>query len=282
MTDRPEAQWLRDKLRHIANETAELPVIRRLAEPLYARMFARPHQLGNTYRGVYASHAEARAAAPHALPSSYDVSPTAAMYRDRTDRILVSDYPAVYWLGRLFGEGARRVFDLGGHMGISFRGFREYLQYPADLTWQVHDVPAVVTAGREMVAARPELSALSFADRAEDADGCDVLVSFGALQYLDYTLPDLLAILRDKPAHVVVNLTPMHPREHFFTLQNIGKAVLPYRVSSIDGFTSEMDAAGYDVRDHWQSRERAMRIPFSPAHSIDSYAGFCFELRVRR
>ena len=152
------------------------------------------------------------------------------LYRDNLKRIRVSDYPLVYWLGRLLADGHRRIFDLGGHIGISYYGFRHYLDYPSGLEWKVHDVPAVMAAGRKWAAEHDPSRQLSFADASGDADGQDILVSTGALQYLDYTLPELLQRLQKKPTHVLLNLTPMHPTRAFFTLQNMGIAICPYRV----------------------------------------------------
>ena len=74
-------RWLGLKLRHIANEAAELPGLRILGEPLYRRMFNRPSRDGNAYFGKYASYAEAKAATPPALPSTYAYADTSGMYR---------------------------------------------------------------------------------------------------------------------------------------------------------------------------------------------------------
>lgn len=264
------------KLRRIANETAELPGIRWLAKPLYRRMFRRPYRDGNAYFGAYATYAQALEHAPQALPTSYDIATAGQMYRDRHDRIRVSDYPVVYWLSRLLSEGQRRVFDLGGHIGVSYYGFRGYLDYPTDLCWCVHDVPAIVATGRAWATEHDPQQHLHFSESADDADGQDVLISSGALQYLEYSLPELLQKLRTSPPHVLINLTPMHPSRSYFTLQNIGKAVLPYRVSSVPQFVAAMEALGYSVQDRWQSFERHLRVPFETACTLESYSGFYF------
>lgn len=270
-------RWLQLKLRHIANEAAELPALRVLGKPLYRHMFRRPSRDGNAYFGKYASYPEAKAATPPTLPSSYAQADTSGMYRDQHQRIRVSDYPLVHWLAKLLGDGHRNIFDLGGHMGVSYYGFSNYIDYPADMQWLVHDVPDIVRAGREWARTHDPEGRLAFTDSRLDASGQDVLVTSGALQYLDFTLQELLGQLPDPPRHVVINLVPMHPTQSYFTLQNIGRAILPYRVTAIPEFIGAMEALGYQIVDQWHSAERYIRVPFEPTCRIDGYEGFYFQ-----
>lgn len=267
---------LKNKLRRIANETAELPGIRLLAEPLYRRMFQRPYREGNAYYGAYSTYGEALQHIPENTNSTYDVPQSAGKYRDFLDRIRVSDYPVLYWLSHLFAKQPSRLFDLGGHIGVSYYGFRRYLDYPARLLWLVHDVAAVREEGKAWARVNDSTGQIEFADSPEEVDGCDILLTSGALQYLDYTLADLLAKVKHPPADVLVNQVPMHSQLDYFTLQNIGFATCPYHVQSVERFTAEMEACGYVCRDHWQSHERQLRVPFHPHCAIDSYHGFYF------
>ncbi|MFD0737889.1 methyltransferase, TIGR04325 family [Lysobacter koreensis] len=267
---------LRRKLKHIAMEIGQLPGLRLLARPLYRRLFQRPYQGGNHYYGVYQTYGQALADAPPTLPSTYDQEVSGRIYRSHLDHIKVSDYPAVHWLSRLLASGQRRIFDLGGHIGVSYYGFRRYVDYPADLHWLIHDVPAVLAAGREWATEHDPERRLAFTDSREAADGADVLFTAGALQYLDYTLPDLLRGLQRPPAHVLVNLVPMHPSRGYFTLQNIGFAICPYRVSAVPEFVAGMQALGYSIVDRWETFERHLEVPFAPDCDIDCYYGFYF------
>jgi putative methyltransferase (TIGR04325 family) len=271
-----DKRWLALKLRHIANESAELPGVRWIGRPLYRRLFRRPYHGGNNYSGRYATYAEALAAAPATMPTTYAHAGTSGMYRDQHERIRVSDYPLLHWLGRLLREGQHRIFDLGGHVGVSYYGFRRYLDYPPEMEWCVHDVPDVMEAGRDWATGNDPQGHLRFTGSRSDASGHDVLLTSGALQYLDYTLPEMLQALPDPPAHVLVNLVPMHPSHGYFTLQNIGKAVLPYRVTAIPEFVAAMEALGYALEDQWRSAERYLRVPFEPACRVDGYEGFYF------
>ncbi|MET3930388.1 putative methyltransferase (TIGR04325 family) [Lysobacter sp. OAE881] len=259
----------------IAIETAELPGVRLVARPLYRRLFNRPYHGGNAYYGAYDSRAQALAAAP-SLPTSYDQPSTTGMYMDRHRSIRVSDYPMVHWLSRLLAQGRHRIFDLGGHIGVTYYGFRRYVDYPATMEWRVHDVPAVMDAGRSWARENDPQGLLHFADDPDAASDHDVLITCGALQYLDYTLPELLGRLPSPPTHVLVNLTPVHPRRGYVTLQNIGKAVLPYRVMAKPEFVAQMEELGYCLEDQWQSKERHLRVPFEPDCTLDHYAGFYF------
>lgn len=262
----------------------ELPALRPISERMRRNLFRRPYRVENDYYGVYPTFAAAQEAAnalsTASIPASYDTEAAGRLYRGHMRRIRASDYPLVFWLGRLLADGRRRVFDLGGHIGVSYYGFSDYLDYPSDLTWTIHDVPAVMAAGRKWAAGHDARRQLSFTDDPAGADGQDVLVSTGALQYLEYTLPELLQRLHAKPPHVLVNLTPMHPSRSFFTLQNLSIAICPYRVMSVVEFTEGMQALGYRVVDHWQSPERHLRVPFEPGCTVDSYHGFHFELQA--
>ncbi len=262
--------------RLIAHETAELPGVRWIAQPLYRRMFQRPSIGRNAYYGVYPSYEQALADVPAGSSGTYDNDAAAALYRNRLDKIRVSEYPVVYWLSQLLPGGVRQVFDLGGHIGVSYYALARYLDYPSDLRWIIHDVPAVMQAGREWALEHDPPRRLEFAATAESASGRDLLFTSGALQYLDYTLPELLARLQQPPRHVLVNMVPMHPSRSFFTLQNLGVATCPYRIAAVPEFIEAMRQLGYEVVDRWESFERQLRIPFTEGMAIDRYYGFYF------
>jgi putative methyltransferase (TIGR04325 family) len=78
------------------------------------------------------------------------------------------------------------------------------------------------------------------------------------------------------PGRVIVNLVPMHPERAYFTLQNLGIAICPYRVMCLPAFVDEMAALGYELRDRWELPERHIRVPFERWASIDAYHGMYF------
>lgn len=264
------------RIRRIVKEIRELPGISVLARPWVRGRF-RAHRRGNAYFGVYASYADARADIPASLPADYDTDAAAGLYEDRLTTIETSDYPALFWLRQLIDAGERRIVDLGGHVGLSYYAFNRFIAYPADLRWQVHDVPAVMRRGAALATERDSARQLEFVDLAA-VDGCDVLMAKGALQYLEYSLSDLLKRQQVLPRHLLVNLTPLHPTRASFTLQNIGVAVCPYRIGSLAEFVPEIEALGYRLIAHWEHSERRVEIPFHPEHSVQCYHGFCFAL----
>jgi putative methyltransferase (TIGR04325 family) len=264
----------RSRIRRIVNEVSELPGISLVAEPWYRRRF-RAHRRGNAYFGVYADFAAALADIPPGLPPGYDTEAAADLYQHRLSQIEASDYPALFWLQRFLDSGERRIFDLGGHVGLSYYAFGAHLNFPDNLRWQVHDVPVVMEKGRALALERDPRRKLEFVG-LDEVDGCDVLMAKGALQYLDYTLPELLRKQAVPPRNLLINLTPMHPTRSFFTLQHIGIAVCPYRIGALSDFLVDIRALGYRLIERWEHLDRSVRIPFHPHSSIDRYHGFCF------
>lgn len=251
--------------------------LQRWREARYEREFlAHRSPTKNLYRGVYGSFAQAQASVPAARADSYDNEPSAALYRDRTRRVFLNDYPTMLWLGKLFDAGRRSVFDLGGHIGLAYYAYQRYLDYPAGLSWQVHDMPAVTAAGLAWAQQHDASGWLSFSDEPQQASGKDIFFAAGSLQYLDYSLLELLAGLAQPPAHLLLNSVPIHPTASYFTVQNMGTACCPYRVTAEREFIDGLKARGYALHDRWENQQRACQIPFHPEYSLDRYFGFYF------
>lgn len=264
----------------MGRDAMELPVIRGVSSLAYRNYFRRPYRNGNLYLGVFdtyeAATAEARRLASDRVPPDYDQERTVLLYREQIRSIRACDYPAVHWLGRALEGGARRVFDLGGHVGVAYYGFSRYLAFPADLSWRVHDLSHAMEAGAMLAETNRVQDTLGFTPNAGDASGCDFLISTGALQYLPYRLPELLAGLGKKPRHVLFNLTPLHPEKSFFTLQNLGIAICPYRIESAERLFGDMEALHYRMVDRWELPERRLRVPFHDGFEVECYHGACF------
>lgn len=233
---------------------------------------------GNLYRGVFASFEAAQASAPAGKPIGYDNPAAAALYLERTRRIYPSDYPVIFWLERMFRSGLTSVFDVGGHIGIGYYAYRKYLSYPPGLKWTVHDVPAVIAQGRELAKTMDQPRQLSFAEDAAAASGYDIFFAAGSLQYLPITLAELLQPLSKRPRCLILNLLPLHPSESFFTLQSMGAAFCPYRISQFGAFVKALTQLGYVQRDAWENPDKRCIVAFDPEHSLDRYYGFTFEL----
>ncbi len=229
----------------------------------------------NLFFGAYESFADALLDMPKTKPMGYDNPEPAAMYGDRLTRVFAADYPVLFWLDRILPK-ARSLFDFGGHVGIAYYSYGRYLRYPADFKWTVYDVPAVSEQGRRL-AAEKRATGLAFADSVAAADGHDVFLASGALQYVERPgLAEMLAGLERPPQHVIVNKTPVHDRSRFVTLQNIGTAYCPYQIFKRSEFLEGVTGLGYRLVDSWANADVKCPIPYQPGRSVDAYSGFYF------
>lgn len=262
-----EEMMTRDFLRSLARATPA----RALMRQRYERRFRTSDGAG-ALSGVYASFAEAAAAAPDGVPRGYDTSAAAGLYRDLLDCLQAKDYPALFWMREAIAD-ATTVVDLGGHVGIAYYAFRDYLTLPATLRWVVCDTPAVVDEGAALAVARGETQLRFTADRGV-IDDADVLLAAGVLQYLPESLDVLLGTAR--PRHIVVNQTPTHPEREFVTLQNIGVAFCPYRVTAVDGLAERLAPLGYTLVDRWEDPARRTAVPYHAEAGPVAYTGYYF------
>jgi putative methyltransferase (TIGR04325 family) len=238
----------------------------------YARAFAR--RPVNRFRGVYTSFAEAEASVPVDARVGYDHPVMAGMYRHRMERANQSDYAVLFWLKSILDEHSF-VFDFGGHVGVSYHGWRNYLRYRPGMRWLVYDVPAIVKEGTELARERSS-TGLEFTTDVADARGCTIFLAAGSLQYVEESLPALLARTGSLPRHLIVNKMPMYDGETFVTVQSTGCAFHAYRIYNRAAFVAEVTALGYRVVDDWSNRECHCEIPFTRGRDIDAYSGYYF------
>ncbi len=250
-----------------------VPGLQQMLATQYERRFTR-NKTENLFRGVYPSFDAAAASAPRSRPVGYDNPDSALMYRDRIQTIYPSDWPVLFWLQHCFSRGCSRVFELGGHIGISYYAYQLAMTYPQALRWVVSDVPAVMERGAAFARHKDALGKLSFEADFAQAAQAEVFMALGVLQYLPETLGQRLRSLSRLPPHVIVNLTPLHADEAYFTLQSIGTAFCPYRVDPVQRFLQELADLGYRVRQAWTNPDKACEIPFHPRHSLRGYHGF--------
>lgn len=189
-----------------------------------------------------------------------------------------SEYPLLFWLKPLIKPNTR-IFDFGGFLGNGFYLYRRYLDYPPTLTWTVCDVAAIARAGRTL-AERWNEKQLEFTTEHASAEGADIFLAAGSLQYLEPGfLKRLLAGLRNPPKHVFVHRTPLHESRSFITLQTWndgqGPVFCPYSVPHRDALIEDMRDLGYREVDRW-SKPRALEIPLHPEHRVDAYSGLYF------
>ncbi|MEZ4403031.1 MAG: methyltransferase, TIGR04325 family [Kofleriaceae bacterium] len=265
-----------DISKRLGKHAWRVPGIGQVLEADYQRSFAR--RPPNRFRGVYRSFAEAEASIPAGQPVGYDHAELAGLYRHRMDKACQSDYAVLLWMREILRANPTAfVFDVGGHVGVSYHGWRKYLDYQPGLRWLVEDVPAIVKVGAELAAERAA-PGLEFTSDLGAGAGCDVLLSAGALQYVDLSVPALLTAVGSKPRHLILNKLPVYDGETFVTVQSTGRAFHAYRIYNATELVTSITALGYRLVDDWQNREQHCEIPFTRGRDIDAYSGYYFEL----
>jgi putative methyltransferase (TIGR04325 family) len=226
---------------------------------------------GGMFHGVYDSFASAARMIPQEKLGGYDNAEAGQMYRDRLTRVFPSDYPVLFWLRELLPQ-VKKVFDLGGHVGIARYAYAQYLRFSDGFPWLVYDVPAVVEAGKRLAAERG-VAGLEFTTDLSRAAEADLLFSAGALQYVDDELPEILGRLEKRPKYLLLNLLPLSDQPTYFTLQHLGNAVCPYGIHNRERLASGLARLGYQLRDQWENPEKSCHIPLHLSHSLDHYDG---------
>lgn len=247
-----------------------VPLIRKWHRFEYEQHFLRVAKWERLFSGVYPTFEAANAAIPATRNNSYD-NPDSAKFLGHKGSARSSDYPVLYWLGRLLPENPK-VFDFGGYLGISYYSFKQYLSYPANLVWTIYDVPAVVEAGARLAGEKGE-ARLSFTTAVDRAQEFPLLLAFGSLQFPEQSFASLLRPLNPRPRHLLLNKLPLSDRDTFFTLHNMGPALAPYRVANRKEFLLSMDDLGYEVVDRWENPEFGCYIPGYPDHSVREFSG---------
>ncbi len=268
-----------DLSRRVLRRAQYLPVVNDMLAADYERTFARGPK--GRFRGVFRDFAAAEASIPKGKRVGYDHVELAGMYRDRMKKACESDYAVLYWMRRILdAEPASIVYDFGGHVGVSYHGWRNYLPYGDGLRWIVYDMPAITRVGEEL-ARETGSRHLSFTNAVEDARDCTVFFSAGALQYCEESVASLLERAHARPRHILLNKMPVYEGESFVTVQSTGRAFHAYRVFNRAELLQSIESRGYRLVDDWQNSEVSCVVPFARGKEIPSYSGYYFELISR-
>ena len=245
-------------------------VSRLQSNPIFREVF-----VGTPWRGVYSTFAAAQAAIPKGRSMGYDSESAARIFRTYPIfRKRPTDYVTSFHLEHLIREGSR-IFDFGGNVGIAYYVYREYLPLPEKVQWLVCDVRAIAEVGRER-AQELHSDGLAFTTEFQKADGSDVLISAGTLQFVETSLAELLSGLRQPPPYLLVNRVPVWDRPHLTTLHQIDDFFCPYQVFNRTEFVESMNAIGYQLIDDWECPESTLSIRFRPKMRLSAYQGFYF------
>lgn len=235
----------------------------------------------NTVRGVYSSFEEAVAAAPATKATGYEAAKAENWYFDKLTKVQLDDYPVIYWLKNAFAD-SNTVFEIGGHVGVAYYGFSQVLEYPRDLSWTILDVPSVMKAGEALAREKDPTHHLHFAhDGLNAVKGADIVVSVGALQYLETNLSSILSNFQQRPKHVIINVTPVYDGPQFVTIQNLGSVYCPYRIFNRRDLVDSLESMGYRLVDSW-ANPRHFDVPRHPDKTFEHYSGFYFQSEDNR
>jgi len=237
----------------------------------------------NAYRGVYNSFDEALKAVPQGKSGGYsqpEINQSSSASRLTSSYEIGDfnslDYPVIFWLKSLFND-SNSVFDLGGNVGLAYYAYQNYLQYPDNLSWLVCEIPEIVKAGTE-IAIKKNINNLHFTSEYSQADGYDILLTCGALQYIEPNLPQLIKSFNEKPKHILTNHVPFCDNKSYITLQNLIYTFCPYKIQNKNEFICDLNNLGYELIDTWEI-ERNCIIPFHAEHFVSAYYGFYFRLK---
>ena len=231
------------------------------------------------FYGVYGSYEEALAAIPPSRLAGWDNEASASIWVDNIHQlnpyfIQLSSYAVLFWLLRIIREGTSLI-DFGGSIGLTYYRYLRFASLPANARWTVVELPKIVAEGRR-VAAREAAINLEFETAIEAVPECDILLSAGALQLMERSVPGLLEMRAAKPPHIILNKISLTPGEAYWTLQNYGPAISPYRVYNEAEFIGYFENAGYELVDRWAVPELDCYVPFHPERCVPAFAGFYF------
>ncbi len=249
--------------RPLAQVLAATPFVKTV---LRARTLA-PDGLLNGFWGAFDHREDACAAIPANLPRDWN---RLGLHHDQHDK--KAQAIALDWLARELTPGARVVHLGGGDSGL-YDLLVENETMPDGVEWLVVETLALVEA-----AAAHTRGGLSFATTLPE-HAPDILIVSGYLQYVHTDMVGFLASLPWEPGAILINKAPLALGSAFWTLQNLGRAVTPYRVYREAEFVAAIDRAGFDVLDRWTAPELRVDIPFHPERSVAALSGLWLKKR---
>jgi putative methyltransferase (TIGR04325 family) len=272
-------------LRHVGSrltqvlieEAARIPRLRTALTRSYKREFDAATGQIRMFHGIYPDFAAAWRDIPPGRLEGHDSEAAAQRLADARLRVEPSDYPIMFWLQRLLPE-CRLLFDLGGGVGISYFGYRRYLQYPSGMSWLINELPTVAALGARM-AAEELAPGLRYTTSLEELPRADILLAAGSLQLIEAPF-ELLRAAAALPPHLLINKVPLGKTPAAVTLHNLGPALCAYHLFNRAQFVAGVQQLGYELVDEWANPDLSARIPYFPERSIHSYSGFYFRKTI--
>jgi putative methyltransferase (TIGR04325 family) len=229
------------------------------------------------YSRPFPTFAQAAAAIAGYEGSGHSNSRYLAVKIPEAEKPRPGDYAALFHIQSVFSH-IRNVFDLGGSVGNLFYCYSQYLHMPGDFAWTVCDLVETNKLGRQLAHSRNE-QRLRFTDQPADADGTDLLIISGALQYFEEPLSELLARFVFKPRYVLINRSPLVDFPALATIQDGGTYRLVCMLHNRTELIRGLESLGYELQDSWEIHNRSLIIPCYPDQSARSYSGLFFWLK---
>jgi putative methyltransferase (TIGR04325 family) len=244
-------------------------------EAAYNHRALERHGQSHLLSGIFSSYAQALAGVPRGRPSGWNNEEAAAIWSDCVDPVRPGSYPLFFWLLRLLQPGAS-IIDYGGSVGLTFYAYHRYARLPEGASWTVVELPLIAAQGQR-IAKREGARNLFFTTDISAPEACDILLAAGSLQYMENSVPGLLDLRHAPPHWLLLNKLPLSKGPEFWSLDNFGPAVAPYRVFNEQAFLSYFEQRGYVLRDRWQVAELKCDIAFHPESHLRHHVGLCLE-----
>lgn len=250
-----------------------LPIVIDLRRIAFEKKFS-THTNVNYFRGIFSTFEEAQLSSPRTKPVGYNNVDSARLYKERIDRVFSTDYPVLFWM-KYFQDSYKSVFDFGGHVGIHYYSYTKYLNYEYINNWTVCDIESITEDGKLLASQKSETK-INFVNQIEHANGYDLFLASGSLQYLEWELHDKLSELSSPPKILILNMLPLHKTHKTITLQSIGTSFCPYYLRKETEFINGLEKIGYKLLDTWNNEEKKCNIAFESEKSLSQYKGLIF------
>jgi putative methyltransferase (TIGR04325 family) len=162
------------------------------------------------------------------------------------------------------------VTDFGGHIGVKYRAYRQVIEFPSEMRWQVVEVPAIIREAKRRMT--PEERSLQFFERMEDTEACDVLLCSGSLQYTGLSVEQLVSRMPKRPGTIILNKMPVSRKEAFFTVERYVKS-LAYRIYGPNDLDDGRSRMGYTLTARWTIPHRDIVVLHSKRAELVEMVG---------
>jgi putative methyltransferase (TIGR04325 family) len=229
----------------------------------------------NLFRGKYPSFEAASKELPTHKHTGYNNENSAQMYDERLSRIHYTDYPVLFWLQQIISKDKSelKVFDYGGHIGVSYYAYQKVIHFPENLKWTTYDVEAVVERGKT-VAIERRADRIQFQKTLDKLPDANVFFASGSPQYSPDFFKDIESLLQSK--YVLLNMIPCSSEADFYTINNIGTAFCTYRIFSSTSLENHFKKLGYEILDSWTNEGKECDLSYTTDTKVN-YKGWYME-----